>query len=237
MFKPGWKMTLFTLGFSPLLFTLGQWQLDREAEKIQIQKEYDSRAVAGPVDIETINWASDDLNQRNISFEGRYLNQFNFLLDNRIYEGKVGYEVITPVEYHAGKLVLVNRGWIAQGSNRTDIPEIEAIDDRVNLSGKIYVPNGKQFLLDDAEEISMQQGHSVIQEIDVEKIAAYLEIDIAPFTIRLNENSPGKLQDNWVLVNMSPEKHRAYAVQWFLMLFALIGMYLYFGFKNAKSEH
>ena len=51
-------MTLFTLGFSPLLFTLGQWQLDREAEKIQIQKEYDSRAVAGPVDIETINWAS-----------------------------------------------------------------------------------------------------------------------------------------------------------------------------------
>jgi surfeit locus 1 family protein len=58
--------------------------------------------------------------------------------------------------------------------------------------------------------------------------------DIAPYTVRLLENSIGLTQANWQAVNMLPEKHRAYAVQWFAMLFALITMFIYFGFKNPR---
>jgi cytochrome oxidase assembly protein ShyY1 len=35
---------------------------------------------------------------------------------------------------------------------------------------------------------------------------------------------------------MSPEKHRSYAMQWFGMAAALLGMFLYAGFARQKES-
>ena len=79
-------------------------------------------------------------------------------------------------------------------------------------------------------------GPWVLQDIDIERIAAKLETQFAPYTIRLAPGSTGLEQANWQTVNMLPQKHRAYAVQWFAMLLALIIMFVYFGFKNSHSD-
>jgi surfeit locus 1 family protein len=234
MFKPGWKMTLFTLAFVPLLFWLGLWQLEREQEKAQLQQDYELRTLAPAMPLETIDWQREDLAFLKVRAKGRFDNQRVYLLDNKVHEGQVGYELINPFETEAGQIVLVNRGWVAQGASRSELPSISAIEGLVEIQGSIYVPLDDVFLLNAIEESAVTEGPKVIQSIQIETLTTDLAKKLAPYTVRLIDNSTGLEQANWQAVNMLPEKHRAYAVQWFTMLFALIVMYIYFGFKSPR---
>ena len=40
--------------------------------------------------------------------------------------------------------------------------------------------------------------------------------------MRLEADSPAALRTGWEIVTVSPEKHRGYAVQWFMMAAALV---------------
>lgn len=237
-FHPGWKMTLFTLAFSPLLFWLGHWQLERKQEKIVLQNEFDLRSREAPIPIDELDWQNTEIAYHQVSATGQFDNKQTFLLDNRTYEGHVGYEVLSPFQSEAGSYVLVNRGWIAQGITREMLPEVQAISGIVSLTGTVYVPLEEPFLLNDREEDGSNVWPLVIQSIDMDTIARKSGLALLPYSVRLLPGSPGLEQANWQLVNMSPQKHQAYAVQWFAMLFALITMYLYFGFRHpGKREN
>ena len=58
-------------------------------------------------------------------------------------------------------------------------------------------------------------------------MAAMLDTMLYPYSVRLDADSPGALTVDWPLVNMAPEKHRAYAVQWFCMALALLLIFLW----------
>ena len=234
MFQPGWKMTVFTFAFAPLLFWLGQWQLDREVEKSLLQQNYDLRAVAPAVPIDAVDWSREDLAFLKVSAKGEFEKNGVYLLDNKIHDGKVGYELLNPFVTEAGQTVLINRGWIPQGTSRRELPPIPTVDGNIEILGSIYVSLDDVFLLSTVEETAAIEGPKVIQSIEIDSISADLAKKIAPYTVRLLNNSPGLEQANWQAVNMSPEKHRAYAVQWFAMLFALLAMFIYFGFKNPR---
>lgn len=234
MFHPGWKMTLFTFAFAPLLFWLGQWQLDREVEKSQLQLDYDLRAVAPAIPIDAIDWEREDLAFLKVSAKGLFEKDRVYLLDNKIHDGNVGYELINPFVTEEGQTILINRGWIPLGASRSELPSISTIVGPVEIQGSIYVPLDDVFLLSAVEEAAVTKGPKVLQSIQIDTISADLAKKIAPYTVRLLNNSPGLEQANWQAVNMLPEKHRAYAVQWFAMLFALLAMFIYFGFKNPR---
>ena len=44
------------------------------------------------------------------------------------------------------------------------------------------------------------------------------------YQLRLDRDSPGALQTGWPTVAVQPEKHTAYAVQWFTMAAVLVIM-------------
>lgn len=234
MFNPGWKMTVFTLAFAPLLYWLGVWQLDREQEKAGLQQDYELRALAPPVELDTIDWQRADLGFLKVKAMGQFDAQSVFLLDNKIHDGKVGYELINPFVTQSGQTVLVNRGWIEQGASRSELPPIPTVVGMVEIQGSIYVPLDDVFVLNDIEESALNEGPKVIQSIRIDTLSTDLAKNLAPYTVRLLDASPGLTQTNWQAVNMLPEKHRAYAVQWFAMLFALLVMFIYFGFKNPR---
>lgn len=236
MFRPGWKMTAFTVLFAPLLFWLGNWQLAREQEKILLQQEYEAKQAADPLPVASVDWSQAGLGFTGVFTDGEYDNEHVFLLDNRVHEGKVGYELLSPFVTDSGLELLVNRGWIPLGRTRTELPSVREIHGRVHIQGSIYVPLEEAFRLGSEEEIVTGTGPRVLQDIDMGRIAESLDANMAPYTIRLLPGSPGLEQANWQAVNMLPEKHRAYAVQWFAMLTALIGMFIYFGFKNPRMD-
>lgn len=235
-FSPGWKLSLFTALLMPLLLWLGVWQLDREQEKVAMQVHHAARSAAPAVAVQAVDWQSEDLAYVRIVAEGRYDNERSYLLDNRIFRGRAGYEILTPFSTIDGHHLLINRGWIQAGSTRDDLPQVEVVDGQVQITGSIYVPVEEPFLLSDVQEAHGAGWPRVIQSIRMDEIAAQLGLPMLAHSVRLTAGSPGLEQDNWPTVNMQPEKHRAYAVQWFTMATALLVMYVYFGFKHPASR-
>jgi len=231
-FQFDWKLTVLVLILLPVLLRLGFWQLDREAEKLHLQTIYAERQAQQSVSLEQLN-TNADLQYRQVDVTGEYDNEHIFLLDNKISQGQVGYEVIEPFVTSSALVVFVNRGWIAQGRDRADLPEVAGINGKVQLSGSVYVPPGEQLILGDIQPDASWP--KVIQSLNVPQLAGFSTSgenpSIFPYSIRLNETAPGVLVRNWTPVSTRAEKHRAYAVQWFAMAVALVLLYLYYSIR------
>ena len=236
-FRFNWKLTLFTVLLFPLLARLGFWQLEREQDKVQLQNLYTERQQQAPVDLISLD-QHDDLQYRQVSVAGTYDNDHVFLLDNKIYQGRVGYEVIVPLLTDDGPVVFINRGWMPQGQYREQVPNTPLISGPVELAGSIYVAVGDQLVLGD--ELATADWPKVIQTLDTDALfmlAGYgAEIHLFPYSVRIDENSLGVLTRYWPVISTTPEKHRAYAVQWFAMALVLLGLFLYSGFRPESHK-
>jgi cytochrome oxidase assembly protein ShyY1 len=225
-------MFLFTAAFFPFLIALGLWQLEREQQKILTEKVYETRNASEPIDVSSIDWASSDLNWIAVTATGFFDNTRQLLLDNRILNSVVGYEVLAPF-YTDGRVLLVNRGWIAQGQSRQSLPELALTEDRVTITGHIYVPDGELMILG-AEEAVTESWPKVIQSVDIQTLSSVMDEAFETHVVRLDENSTAVLQTNWTAINMRPEVHRAYAVQWFVMASVLMFLYLFFSIRKLE---
>ncbi len=225
----------FSILLVPFLVSLGFWQLSREREKISIQTKYAMREVMPARSFDAVPWDDQDLDYLVVKAKGRFDNQKTFLLDNKINQGHVGFEVISPYITESAKLLFVNRGWIAQGATRLDLPSIETMEGGIQIQGSIYVPTGKQFMLGEetwSDPLSSTHWPKIIQSIDLEQMSKVFSTDefdypVFPYTVRLSNSSPGSLTPNWQPVSMQAEKHRAYAVQWFMMALVLTILTIY----------
>lgn len=236
-FRFDWKLTLLTALLLPLLISLGFWQLRREDEKLALQAAYDARMREIPVALGALD-ITQDQQYRQVSLQGRYDNAHSFLLDNRIYQGQVGYEVVVPFATADKLTVFVNRGWIAQGRTRQDLPVIPAIEDEVTIEGSVYQPVGESLVLGDALE--SEGWPKVIQTLEPARLAELSGISdehqVFPYTVRLAASAPGVLTRYWPVITTTPEKHRGYAVQWFAMATALAGLYFYYSTKDDSQR-
>jgi surfeit locus 1 family protein len=227
-----WKLSLFTALFTPVLLSLGFWQLEREQEKLELQSLYQSRQSAETTALSSVK-TEEDLQYVPVKFRGHYDNEHTFLLDNKIFEGQVGYEVLSPFNTNEGQLVIVNRGWIAQNAYREILPRVDLISEEVELKASIYVPLGEQFML------GLEEGGDgwprVIQSLDLASMSRAFSSSLEPFpySVRLGPFEPGVYVRNWSVISTTPEKHRGYAIQWFTMTAVLL--FLYF-FVSTKKE-
>jgi cytochrome oxidase assembly protein ShyY1 len=225
-------MFLFTAAFFPFLIALGLWQLEREHEKLVAEKVYETRSANEPTDVSSIDWTNPDLNWIAIRATGFFDNTRQLLLDNRTLNSVVGYEVISPF-YTDDRVLLVNRGWIAQGPSRQSLPELGLTEEQITITGHIYVPDGELMILG-AEEAVTDRWPKVIQSVDIQVLSSVMDEAFQPHIVRLDENSTAVLQTNWTAINMRPEVHRAYAVQWFVMASVLMFLYLFFSIRKLE---
>lgn len=234
-FRFDWKLTLLTALLMPLTLALGVWQLQRGDEKEALQKMYDARAYAAAVPLAALD-PQQDLQYRQVQLQGRFDNAHDFLLDNRSYQGQIGYELIEPFVMAGDKMVLVNRGWLAQGPSRQQLPTLMPVEGEVSLVGSVYQNVGTQLVL--GPELETAGWPKVVETLDVKRMAELAGIldtgKVFPHTVRLAEAMPGVLVRYWPVLSMSPERHRGYAVQWFLMATALVALYLYHSTKATN---
>jgi cytochrome oxidase assembly protein ShyY1 len=217
--QPNWKSLAFVAVFLPLTIALGLWQLDRADQKRELQSSFRARQAAPPAPLSELPGAERDTYTR-VSARGQYDNDHNILLDNRIRRGRPGYEVVTPLRMVTGEWVLVNRGWIAGGLDRGTLPDIPRIPGTVTVTGLLYRSPGEPFSL--GEEHWRERWPQVIQNLEFGTIAEKLGRDLPGFTVRLAPRAPGALETGWPTINVQPEKHTAYAVQWFALALALL---------------
>src|SRR5512146_2723405 len=96
----------------------GYWQQTRMHEKEALRAQLEAMSRLPPLPLAALPTASDwpSLRYRPIVAQGRFDAARQILIDNRVRDGRVGYDVVTPLALADGRAVLVDRGWIAQGS-------------------------------------------------------------------------------------------------------------------------
>ncbi len=227
-FKPNRKMTLLMLVVLPILCGLGFWQLSRMAEKEQILQHLLQQQQLQPVSLQELPEQPEQLRGRQVEITGEFDSERLILIDNRIMAGRVGYEVLALFKTKTGSQKLwINRGWIAAGPSRQELPKIEPLPGQVTLIGEVYLPYSAPILLG----VNQAEGSGwpkVVQAAEVPMLSALWGAEIYPYQIRLLPAQPGLLQRPWTTaVAITPEKHLGYAVQWFALAAALLLLYLY----------
>ncbi len=221
-FRPGWKLSLFFLFFFPITILLANWQLSREQWKLQLMEDYNKAQQAEPATLSE----GAELYQRKL-IKGRIDKKEILFLDNRTFNGQIGYELIIPVklEQNSYEYAWVNIGWIAAKTSRSQLPDIPNLPTEV--SWETTVRNQLTF---DAQ-LDQHLPNRVQSNINLPKVFSEKQF---PFLLQLPAENPYALNVHWQPYVMPPEKHRAYAVQWFLLGLALLVLYLYAGFIKRK---
>lgn len=213
--RPNGRLLLFFLPLLPITLGLGFWQLQRADQKRELLATYESRRQSAPIPVTSVDQGSEHLYVR-VEVDGVPDTGHQFLLDNRMRNGRPGFEVLTPVALADGTWVLVNRGWIAAGATRAQLPDIPPLAERVHWVGYLYQVPGKPLILGGDEAAGWPQ---VVEQIDRAQLERRLGHPLFTDVVRL-EHSPG-LDTTWAMVNLPPEQHIGYAVQWFAMAAAL----------------
>lgn len=229
-FYPEWRITLFVVLMVPLMTWLGIWQLQRAEEKAALAASFDQKQASPPTQIDSV-WgqSASALAYLPVKLSGRLRQQEYFLLDNRIFGGRFGHEVLAVFELEGSeRLVLVNRGWIEADSARLLQPEVPVVDGLVTISGHVYVAPGVPYLL--AKQELAPGWPKLIQAVEMDilvpGVVAGTGEEVFPYPVRIDTRAPGALEVDWQVVNVSPEKHHGYAVQWFSMAAVLFIFYV-----------
>lgn len=225
-----WRLTLFAAVLVPVMIGLGFWQLQRSDEKMALAAAFEQRQLQPPAFLyELGDKPAGSLAYMPVRLRGEFLQGEYFLLDNRVREGQVGYEVLSILKQAGGGgAVLVNRGWIAGTADRLLLPVVPAVAGEIELTGHIYVAPGEPYLL--AEQQLGEGWPKRIQAVEMDKLGPPVEAlmsgEVFPYPVRIDGNQVGALRADWQIVNISPSKHTGYAVQWFSMAAVLFVIYL-----------
>lgn len=214
-----------------LFVNLGAWQLERAEEKRAIEAAFagahEGAAVTVVNDIESDSGGREgdavDLYQP-LSASGRYLPDRQFLIDNMILDGRVGYFVVTPFELSSHEpLLLVNRGWVPK-SPATDIAseiDVDAPAPRETITGKagnlprVGIRAGEPFAgVDDWPRIANWP--------TLDELAAALDREVLPFILLADPEPGSDLVRRWEPRQAGPMRHIGYAVQWFALAAAVV---------------
>jgi surfeit locus 1 family protein len=236
-FRPGLWPTLATLALLPVLVGLGKWQLERAAWKQGLIDAHEASVQLAPVELGWLLDSGELAAFRPVGARGQYDLAHQLLLDNRTYRGQAGYHVLTPLRLPGGdSVVLVNRGWVPTGPDRAVLPELPGPSGLVSVEAVTSLPPEKLFRLGDAEE-SHAGWPKVVQQLDLARLEQVLDTRLLPVILLLDETDAHGFVREWKPVyGVTPDKHRAYAMQWFTLAVVLLLIYIGVNSKRISDK-
>lgn len=203
------------LAILALFLSLGFWQLHRATEKE--------------------NWLANPI-QVNV-FQGHFIEHKTLLWENQFFERQWGYQVMVPFETQEGLMFLVDRGWIkAPVASRNELPIIPSLpQDQVEIKGYWRAPSYNRWLQSGIESQSSDFPLRV-QQLNLSLFETRLGLHLEPNIFHLMPAGPFTLSKTLPTVAVSPQKHRAYAAQWFGLAVALIAFIIYYQRKQRGSS-
>lgn len=236
-FQPKLIPTLATLVLLPVMISLGMWQADKAALKQAKLEQFEQREKDAPISISAAPIDIETLRYRRVVVRGFYEPEFQILLDNQIYKGQAGYHVITPLHIAGSDMrILVNRGWVPVGDDRSVLPVIESIQSEVEVTGYIQDFSGKYLELSSSDTV--QAGwQKVWQNLDITRYKKLAKFSIQPAILLMDpSSSSGGYVREWPKPDFRIDVNRGYAIQWYLMSIALLVIYLVTNFKKISLQ-
>ena len=180
---------------------LGNWQSRRAEEK---------RAAAALQD------------KQRVALRGVFRAELTVLLDNRIRNHRVGYEVVTPLRVD-GEHVLVNRGWMEKGAElRTP-------------AGEVRIEGVALARLPQALRLGEESKSRIRQNLDVDAYAAETGLKLRRMVVEQHSDSGDGLLRDWPRADAGAEKNDAYSFQWYSLATLAIGLLVVLSFKKNEK--
>lgn len=171
----------------------------------------------------------DEARAERVSVRGEFLPERTVLLDNKLRRGRPGYEVVTPLRLPGARPmhVLVNRGWIAAGARRNEIPEVKTLQGETLVQGIVreHLPRVLQ--------AGPAQRGKVRQNLAVEDFAAETGLALLPYVIEQHSGAEDGLLREWPRAGPGPEKHEMYSLQWYSLAALAVVLALVLSFKKT----
>jgi len=225
--------TLATFALFPCLIALGNWQLSRAETKRILQASYDRYQSEPEKELYPVLESLESLQFRRIRVRGQYVPEKQILLDNRVHLGRAGYHVLTPLRIRDGNVhVLVNRGWVPVGPDRSKLPPAASPPGEVEITGVATQPSRPGFRLAAAQPPG-PGWHTVWQYLDQAEYARASKYTLQPVVILLDPEAPGGFARQWSRLDAGIQTHLGYALTWFSLAIALIAIYI---LVNTRRE-
>ncbi|HUL40498.1 MAG TPA: SURF1 family protein [Burkholderiales bacterium] len=231
-FKPRLWSSIAAGAVLLLTLWLGHWQLERAGEKQKLEDRFEELAKQPPVSVPATQVNPDEYRFRNVEVQGRYADSYTIYLDNRIYHGIAGYQVITPLQIAGSRTyILINRGWVPRAAERLDLPVIPTPRQPVKISGIAVVPSKKIL------ELSSQTVEGKIWEnLVLKRYRKAVPFEIQPIVIEQENDTADGLVRDWERPDVGVNMHRGYAFQWFMLATAIIILYLVLNVKRVSPR-
>lgn len=235
-FSPRLWPSLITLALLPVLISLGFWQLSRTEEKRQILTQQQEKKQLPQLTIDAQERTQQEVEYRRLIVTGNYIPEYQVLIDNKVYQGQVGYYIVTPLKIvNSDKVILINRGWVKATHSRDVLPDIETPQGQVTLTGVAkYRPK---------DVASLGSGNrlgnawpALVRWIDIDKLAEDMRLNLKSYLFLQDKLPEDQYKREWVFVNSPPEKNFSYAVQWFSLATALLLIYIFVNTKRSKEQ-
>jgi surfeit locus 1 family protein len=230
--RPRLLPTLAGIAVVVICVAAGNWQRSRMHAKEALRAQYDAALALPPVALASVppdaDWAS--LRYRPVTAIGKYVASKQLLIDNKVVAGRAGFHVVTPLALRDGRVVLVNRGWIAQQASRSALPRVQPPTGEVNVRGRIAIPNAGYFEL----KPDVVNG-PLRQNLDPARFAADTGLRVLPVVVEATEPPvpDDELVRAWPAPDFGIDTHRVYMMQWYA--FALLTALLWVWFHRPRA--
>ncbi|KZN29941.1 hypothetical protein N474_03425 [Pseudoalteromonas luteoviolacea CPMOR-2] len=216
-------------------FRLAFWQWQRAQEKQGLIEQIDAssgeywwRKVSKP----------EQLQGATAQIRGRIDTSQFWFLDNQIVNGQVGYDLVVlflPQDYT--EYFVLNLGFIAGERDRKQLPDFDLPTNEVMIEVEFKIGDWAGFTL--ATSPNQSAHHSnVLQYLDHTFFVQNTGQQLSPLLMIAKNAVFDDVEPHYQAVVMSPDKHRAYALQW-LLIGISAGVIAFFAYRPKKlgSSH
>jgi surfeit locus 1 family protein len=230
-FSPGIALTLTVAVALGLLIALGTWQLQKSGPKTRLLAQIEAGLKAEPI---TLALHVDDptaIEYRKVSFKGMLYGSKSARVFGLNLAGQPGYFIYAPMKRPAGQVVIVNFGWIPL--NSTADPKLPRAETKIR---GVLLRSGVPGMMTPEN----RPADGVWYTADVHALAAYFGLgtkEYYHFRIIADQITGGAvpLLGGQVIV-VIPNNHFQYALTWYGLGLALVGVYLAYGFKKRENQ-
>ena len=233
-FRPTLLLTLAMVAVAALAIALGNWQRQRADEKSAAAALASAAARETPLDLAAAGTDVTAVLYRIVHGTGEYDAAHGVLIDNKVHGGRPGYDVVTPFRLVPGnRYVLVDRGWVAQGPTRKELPAVQTPAGVIEIVGRATIPPSRYL------ELKADTGGGVLrQNLDIERIAASSGLALLPFVVEQTDpvTPPDDLLREWPKPDFGVERHLSYTVQWYSLAALAIVLWLVLNWRRRLED-
>ncbi len=223
-----------------ILLSLGTWQVQRLHWKEQLLAQMEARRQAAPVqlvDAETALKTGQDQEYLRVRVEG----VFDHTKERHFFAtdaGRTGFYVYTPLRLADRRELFVNRGFVPYDLKQADKRQAGEVQGTVALTG--YLRNRLE-----------GKPSSLVPDNDIQKNIFYWKdwtamvrstnldpVNVVPFFVDADDavQPPGGWPKAGVTQFELPNNHLQYAVTWYGLAAALVGVSLAMVFRRRKDD-